>query len=80
MIASHASLFPLLEGALAFRLPKIVERQPAALRLFNGFTEGHPELVVDLYADTLVIFDYAATPQAEEIWPGLVAWYHQRIP
>ncbi len=80
MIASLASLFPMLESALAYRLPLFDERQPTALRLFNGFTEGYPELVVDLYADTLVIFDYAAAPRPEEIWPGLVTWYHQRIP
>ncbi len=30
----------------------------AAIRLFNGFTEGCPELVVDLYARTIVINHY----------------------
>ncbi len=34
----------------------------AALRLFNGFTEGEPDLVVDLYASTLVIHNYADDP------------------
>lgn len=28
------------------------------LRLFSGFYEGCPELVVDLYGETLVLFDY----------------------
>jgi 23S rRNA (cytosine1962-C5)-methyltransferase len=34
----------------------------SALRLFNGFYEGLPELVVDLYARTLVLYNYAANP------------------
>lgn len=35
-----------------------------ALRLFNGFLEGQPELALELYARTLVIYDYADNPQA----------------
>jgi 23S rRNA (cytosine1962-C5)-methyltransferase len=31
----------------------------SAIRLFNGFLEGCPELVVDLYADTLVLHNHA---------------------
>ena len=33
-----------------------------AFRLFNGFTEGEPNLVVDLYASTLLIHNYADDP------------------
>lgn len=33
------------------------------LRLFAGFYEGCPELVVDLYANTLVLYGYAAESQ-----------------
>lgn len=32
-----------------------------ALRLFNGFTEGWPELTADLYARTLVLYGYASS-------------------
>ncbi len=35
---------------------------PSALRLYNGFLEGSPELVVDLYGRTLVLHDYAELP------------------
>ncbi|HMV82616.1 MAG TPA: class I SAM-dependent methyltransferase, partial [Blastocatellia bacterium] len=35
----------------------------AAFRLFNGFAEGWPTLAVDLYAQTLVLHDYAETPE-----------------
>ena len=34
-----------------------------ALRLFNGFLEGCPELVVDLYGHTLVLHDYTEAPE-----------------
>jgi len=37
-------------------------RHDAALRLFNGFTEGWPAMAIDLYARTLVIHDYAEAP------------------
>lgn len=39
-------------------------RHDAALRLFNGFYEGALELVVDLYARTLVLHNYADDPRA----------------
>lgn len=32
------------------------------MRLFNGFYEGAPDLVLDLYARTLVIHDYSGPP------------------
>ncbi len=38
------------------------ERHQSAFRLFNGFYEGCPDLVVDLYAATLVIHNYADIP------------------
>jgi 23S rRNA (cytosine1962-C5)-methyltransferase len=52
-----------LDLALRARLnwqPDLFQTEPHlnAFRLFNGFLEGMPELVVDLYADTLVLFLY----------------------
>jgi len=52
----------LLEKALAARQPLLDEKHQSALRLFNGFTEGQPDLVVDLYARTLVFNNYAEVP------------------
>jgi len=52
----------LLESALSFRSALFDERHETALRLFNGFTEGNPDLVVDVYARTLVIHNYADKP------------------
>lgn len=52
----------LLETALASRAALFDERHETALRLFNGFTEGQPNLVVDLYGKTLILHNYADHP------------------
>src|SRR5215510_4194578 len=54
----------LLESAIEFREGLFSNRHEEAFRLFNGFTEGCPELVVDLYAKTIVIHNYADNPEA----------------
>ncbi|HTX89608.1 MAG TPA: class I SAM-dependent methyltransferase [Anaerolineales bacterium] len=56
--------FPIiLEKALAARAGLFDPGRRSAFRLFNGFTEGCPDLVVDLYASTLVIHNYAEIPE-----------------
>lgn len=57
-------ILPLLTAALATRADLFDARHKAAFRLFNGFAEGCPDLVVDLYARTLVLHNYADPPQA----------------
>lgn len=47
----------LLEAGLAARRSWIDPAHEAAIRLFNGYTEGIPGLTVDLYARTAVIQD-----------------------
>ena len=72
----------LLENALAFRAAFFDERHETAFRLFNGFTEGNPDLVVDLYAKTLVIHNYADKPEhglalvqaARQLLPARLPW------
>ena len=55
--------FPsLLEKAIQSRAPLFDPVQRSAFRLFNGFTEGEPNLVIDLYASTLVFHNYAEQP------------------
>jgi 23S rRNA (cytosine1962-C5)-methyltransferase len=44
------------------RLPMMDDDHHGALRLFNGFYEGCPELVIDLYGRCLLIFNYAEDP------------------
>jgi 23S rRNA (cytosine1962-C5)-methyltransferase len=52
----------LLERALEARASLFDAQHESAFRLFNGFTEGEPNLVVDLYASTLLIHNYADDP------------------
>ncbi len=53
----------LLQPALDARADLLDERHKSAFRLFNGFYEGYPDLVLDLYARTLVIHNYADPPE-----------------
>lgn len=52
----------LLLTAFEARAGLLDERHQGAFRLFNGFYEGEPNLVVDLYATTAVLYNYAAPP------------------
>jgi len=65
-----ASLRPLLDQAIKLRLSDSNASEQTlsgfshegAFRLFNGFYEGFPDLVLDVYGRTLVIHDYSETP------------------
>ena len=56
------SLERLLASTLAARCGLLAAdpRHESVMRLFNGFLEGCPELMADLYADTLVLQNYAS--------------------
>jgi 23S rRNA (cytosine1962-C5)-methyltransferase len=56
------SLTSLLEKSLAARAALIDPSHESAFRLFNGFSEGCPDIVIDIYAATAVIHNYAADP------------------
>lgn len=58
-------IIELLSRALDARAGLFDERHETAFRLFNGFTEGQPQLAVDLYARTLVLHDYSETSEQE---------------
>jgi 23S rRNA (cytosine1962-C5)-methyltransferase len=72
----------LIEEALTFRAAFFDERHETAFRLFNGFTEGNPDLVIDLYGRTLVIHNYADKPErgvasvreAQQLMPERLPW------
>ncbi len=59
----------LLEKAIDSRGTLFDAQHESAFRLFNGFTEGCPDLVIDLYSVTIVIHNYANAPEQGE---GLV--------
>ena len=53
----------------------------SALRLFNGFLEGCPELVVDLYGCTLVLQDYSEAPEeGRAMIQQAQAWLQSHLP
>jgi 23S rRNA (cytosine1962-C5)-methyltransferase len=54
---SEVTLAAAIGRALEARAPMLRGGRDAALRLFDGYLEGHPGLVVDLYGRTLVIHD-----------------------
>jgi len=55
--------------------------QTNAIRLFAGFYEGFPGLAADLYADTLVLFDYRDTLSALDAWMDAVEqFFLDRLP
>jgi 23S rRNA (cytosine1962-C5)-methyltransferase len=60
-------IITLLEKAIAAREALFDARHRGALRLFNGFLEGCPDLVVDLYGATAVLYNHAG--RAEEGLP-----------
>ena len=49
---------PVLEAAIAARAPLIDAAHETAFRLFNGFSEGLPHLVLDVYQRSLLLHDY----------------------
>jgi 23S rRNA (cytosine1962-C5)-methyltransferase len=74
-------IVPLLEDALAPRVALLDPRHEGAVRLFNGFYEGEPNLVVDLYARTLVVFNHAGLPaQAQEAIGAAQAFFLSQLP
>lgn len=66
------TLQPLLERAIAVRMKNNGASRvtlsdadhQSAFRLFNGFTEGYPDLVLDVYSRTVLIHNYADDPAA----------------
>lgn len=77
----------LLEKAIGAREKLFDERHESAFRLFNGFAEGYVELVIDLYAATLILHNYADDPvqgelavrQAQEFLRSKLAWLRAGI-
>ncbi len=76
---SH-QILRLLDNALEARFESFDRRHETAFRIFNGFYEGYPDLVVDLYAQTLVIYNYAATPQEESSINLVFKYLRDKLP
>ncbi len=52
----------MLAHALSSRSPLLDPKHDSAFRLFNGFLEGDPNLVIDFYGRTAVLHNYADNP------------------
>src|SRR5215207_4288476 len=77
----YPTVISFLEKALEARAPFFDARHETAFRLFNGFTEGEPDLVIDLYASTLVIYNYADDPAQGRLIAGQAAQFlRDRLP
>ncbi len=70
------STIALLTDAVSARADLFDARHESALRLFNGFYEGCPDLVIDLYARTLVLHNYAERPEQAH---ALIAEAHTHL-
>ncbi|MEO8356220.1 MAG: class I SAM-dependent methyltransferase [Chloroflexota bacterium] len=77
----------LLEKAIEARKLLFDAEHQSAFRLFNGFSEGNPDLVVDLYASTLLFHNYAddvahgmtLVHEAQNLLLGQLPWLHAGI-
>ena len=70
-----------LEAAVQARCAALFPDFAGAMRLFNGFYEGYPDLIVDLYAATLLLYDYAlASAGGESLLPAVQAFLLERLP
>ena len=77
-----AAFETLLTQAISARFPLFDPQHQMPCRLFNGFLEGEPRLVIDLYATTVVLHNYANPPedgheliaQAQQIIQTLLPW------
>jgi 23S rRNA (cytosine1962-C5)-methyltransferase len=56
----------LLSCAITARAELFEPKHETAFRVFNGFYEGCPNLVIDLYGRTLVLHDYAESEGTEQ--------------
>ncbi len=71
---------PLLESALASRHPWLDSEHQAAFRLLNGFSEGDPRFVIEVYGHTLLIHDHSPDPtQAQGDIQATVAYLRHAL-
>jgi len=74
-------LFERVEKALQERLPRMDDQHQTALRLFSGFYEGFADVLIDLYATTLVIFNYHENPVVlRPLLIELQKWFIRQFP
>lgn len=70
----------LIDNALEARSDLFDDGHKSAFRIFNGFYEGYPNLVVDLYAKSLIIYNYAAIPQDKTSIEKVYEYLCEKLP
>lgn len=70
----------LLGLAIDARAVRLDSKHDAALRLFNGYTEGAPGLAVDVYGRTLLVHDAHGPQGAPELVDEVVQLARHRLP
>jgi 23S rRNA (cytosine1962-C5)-methyltransferase len=78
---TYSPYLEVIQAALEARAELFDSKHETAFRLFNGFYEGFPELTIDLYGRTLVLFNYAEPPEAAV--PGInsvVQFFREQLP
>ena len=63
-----STIIKAIEGRQSLALPT------DAFRLFNGFFEGCPGLILDCYGSTMVIFDHNQPDQLDQVIHDLTRW------
>jgi 23S rRNA (cytosine1962-C5)-methyltransferase len=66
--------------ALEARLSRLTAPHDAALRLFNGYTEGLPRVAVDVYGTTLVVHDATSPDGDAAMVDRLVELAREKLP
>lgn len=61
-LVSSQPVIQILERAIQARAELFDAEHHSAFRLFNGFSEGYPNLTLEVYGSTLVIHDYSDDP------------------
>lgn len=74
--AFATDLEKLLSRALELRLQLLEDARRGAIRLFNGFTEGYPSLVAELYGGTLLLLTHKVSEGESQRLAALAAKYY----
>ncbi len=79
-LKSEDVLIQRLSEAFSARKALLEPEHNQALRLFNGFYEGFPDLVVDLFGQTLLISNHAKPPDAlDNYLPSIFDFYRRNL-
>lgn len=75
------SLLHLLSVSLDLRLSLSNWSRDTAFRLFNGYAEGFPSLLIDIFGQTLVILEGKRDPKISfSLLEKIISFYAERIP